>query len=231
MYESLALEHSSTVERAAEAIRQALFAGELAPGTPLREVAIAAQLGVGRSTVREALTLLTGEGLATRFPNRGVLVTAYDRDQVHDLIGARQVLEAAGAHAWAGAAERARADVRAALAEYAGLAAAGAPARAITEAHLVFHRAVVALTGTTRLVGLAEQLYAEIRLALAHLDRARGNAVEQVDDHRALLAVIERGAPSDVDQAVAAHLADAESSIVDSLVDLPVRTDPAGWEA
>ncbi|MEJ7757392.1 MAG: hypothetical protein WKF83_14770 [Nocardioidaceae bacterium] len=34
MYESLLLEHTSTVDRAAEVLRHALFAGDLAPGTP-----------------------------------------------------------------------------------------------------------------------------------------------------------------------------------------------------
>src|SRR4028119_858618 len=40
---------------AAAALRQALFAGDLAAGAPLREVARADSLGVGRSTIREAL--------------------------------------------------------------------------------------------------------------------------------------------------------------------------------
>ncbi|UYM07150.1 GntR family transcriptional regulator [Solicola gregarius] len=218
MYGSLEFEHSSTVERVAESLRHALFAGELAPATPLREVGLAEQLGVARSTVREALTLLTGEGLVTRKPNRGVAVTSYDRDQVHDLVGARLVVERAGAHAWPDAQPELRDAVRTALSRYAKLAESGASARDITEAHLDFHRRIVGLTGNERLSALADQLYAEIRLALAHLDRLRSNARAQIADHRRLLELIETGDADAVDDAMRAHLDGAETSIREALL-------------
>lgn len=218
MYDSLELEHSSTVERAAESLRHAMFAGEIAPGTPLREVAIAEQLGVARSTVREALTLLTGEGLVTRKPNRGVAVTSYDREQVHDLVAARLVVERAGAHSWAAADDELRNAVHTALSRYADLAESGAPVRDITEAHLDFHRRIVELTGNARLAALADQLYAEIRLALAHLDRLRSNARAQIDDHRRLLELIETADANTVDDALHAHLDGAETSIYEALL-------------
>ena len=48
---TLHLEHASTVDRVASELRRAVFDGELESGTPLREVAIAASLGVSRPTV------------------------------------------------------------------------------------------------------------------------------------------------------------------------------------
>jgi DNA-binding GntR family transcriptional regulator len=75
MFESLTLdEPASTVDRVADELRRAVFEGELESGTPLREHGLAESLGVGRSTVREALTILVAEGLATRAPNKGVAV-------------------------------------------------------------------------------------------------------------------------------------------------------------
>ncbi|MBA2560464.1 MAG: GntR family transcriptional regulator, partial [Propionibacteriales bacterium] len=85
MYDDLQLAHSSTVDRAADEIRRALFAGQLAPGTPLREVALSDAMGVGRSTIREALTVLVAEGIAVRSPNRGVAVKELDASDVHDV--------------------------------------------------------------------------------------------------------------------------------------------------
>ena len=76
------LEHASTVDRVAEELRRAVFDGELESGTPLREVALAESLGVSRPTVREALTVLVAEGLATREPNRGVAVATPDPESV-----------------------------------------------------------------------------------------------------------------------------------------------------
>ncbi|MGH3498684.1 MAG: GntR family transcriptional regulator [Nocardioidaceae bacterium] len=213
MYDSLALEHSSTVDRAAEALRRALFAGDLAPGTPLREVALAESLGVARSTVREALGVLTAEGLVTRIPNRGVVVTDHDPAQVHDVVRARVVLETGGARCWPTADETAREAVRTAVAAYEQLAQERAGVRAISEAHLAFHVSLVALTGSERLVTMAQSLAAEIRLALAHVDRVRGNLPQQVESHRRVLALLEAGDTETVVAELERHLHDAQSSI------------------
>ena len=90
----LDLEHLSTVDRVADELRRAVFDGELESGTPLREVALADSLGVSRSTVREALAALVGEGLATREPHRGVV-----RRDPRPRLGPRRLPGPAGAGA------------------------------------------------------------------------------------------------------------------------------------
>lgn len=213
MYDSLELEQTSTVERAAEALRRALFAGDLEPGTPLREVALADSLGIARSTVREALGLLAMQGLVTRIPYRGVVVAALDPADVHDVITARLALEESGVRAWPTATDDAREAAREALEAYAAAARSGTGPGPLAEAHLAFHRALVGLTGSARLVATAAALHGELRLALAGVDRRRGNAQQQAAAHRELLVVIAAG---DADAAVVAsraHLADAEESI------------------
>ena len=83
---TLSLEPVTTVDRVAEELRRSLFEGELGPGTPLREMALADALNVSRSTVREALGYLVAEGLADRVPNRGTQVRRLD-----PVAGARRV--------------------------------------------------------------------------------------------------------------------------------------------
>lgn len=212
-FDSLSLEHSSTVDRVADALRRALFDGDLLPGTPLREVAIAEAMGVARSTVREALGVLVAEGLAAREPNRGVHVAALDPVAVHDVALARTVLEVAGVRRWAGAAEEARDAVRKALEDFARIAEASGTSTELTAAHLAIHQAFVGLTGSSRLDAVAEALSAEVRLGLAKVDRIRRNAEEQVASHRELLDQLEAG---DVEAAAAElerHLAHGEESM------------------
>jgi len=216
-YETLKLEHSSTVDRVAEELRRALFDGELEAGTPLRELALAEAMGVSRSTIREALAILVAEGLATREPNRGVHVTELDPDSVHDVCTARAVLETAGARCWPEAAEADREAVRRAVEDFAAAGDSGASPAELTAAHLAVHRAFVALTGSPRLVSLATSLTAEIRLALAKVDRIRRNAGDQVHAHRALVSRLDA---HDVDGAVdelTRHLRDAEASMLAAL--------------
>ncbi len=216
-FETLRLGHSSTVERAAEELRRAVFDGELESGTPLREVAIAASLGVSRSTVREALTMLVSEGLAVREPHRGVSVAATDAGAVRDVCRARWILEGAGVRRWARATQGQRDLVHSTLAAYTSAVHADASYPELNERHLAFHVSLVGLTGSPRLVTMADHLVVELKLALAQVDRIRRNAHDQVDSHAALVQLLDR---DEVDQAsdfLRAHLADAERSIIGAL--------------
>ena len=214
---SLSLELSSTVDRVADELRRAVFDGEVESGTPLREVAIAESLGVSRPTVREALTVLVAEGLATREPNRGVSVASPDPDSVRDICRVRLVLEGSGVRRWSTAEARLRDTVRTPLVRYTTAVRSGASYQQLNERHLAFHVSLVGLTDSPRLVAMAESLMVELKLALAQVDRIRRNAHDQADSHTALVMLLERG---DIDGASAfleRHLADAEESILAAL--------------
>lgn len=217
VFATLHLERPSTVDRVAEELRRALFDGEIGPGSPLREVALAGALGVSRSTIREALGVLVGEGLATREPNRGVFVTELDPDAVGDVGRARAIVELAGVRRWAEASEEARDRVRKALGHFEDVASSHATPSQLTAAHLAIHRSFAALTESARLVGFADALYAEIRLGLARVDRIRRNAPEQVTSHHALLDLLETGDPDKIADALGAHLRHAESSMLEAI--------------
>jgi DNA-binding GntR family transcriptional regulator len=214
---TLRLEHASTVDRVADELRRAVFDGELESGTPLREVAIAASLGVSRPTVREALTVLVAEGLATREPNRGVSVASPQADSVRDVCAARLVLEGAGIRRWGEATEEQRALVHSTLDAYIAATAADVSYQELNERHLAFHVSLVGLTGSPRLVAMQENLVVELKLALAQVDRIRRNAHDQADSHAALVRLLEC---EDLDAAydfLVLHLADAQEEIIEAL--------------
>src|SRR6478735_11669280 len=160
----LELENSSTVDRAAEEIRRAMFAGQLEPGTPLREVALSEAMGVGRSTIREALAAVVAEGVAVRVPHKGVAVKQLSPDDVADISLARASLEASGVRRWPDASGAERTAVRTAVDAYAALARVSADPSALAEAHLQIHRALVGLTGSDRLLAAADAYGGELRL-------------------------------------------------------------------
>ncbi len=216
-FATLSLEPVSTVDRVAEELRRSLFEGELDPGTSLREVALAAALGVSRSTVREALGMLVAEGLADRVPNKGTQVRRLGPEQVRDVCQARVVIETAGILRWGEAGEALRDDVRRALQAFSDLTGTDYSPAEFTAAHLDIHRALSALTGSERLVAVAESLHAEVRLALAHVDRARGNATEQVHSHADLLSLLERSDLQAAADELAEHLGGAEASMMEAI--------------
>jgi DNA-binding GntR family transcriptional regulator len=214
MYDSLSVERSSTVDRAVEELRRALFSGQITPGTPLREVALSEAMGVARSTIREALGALVAEGMAVRVAHKGVAVRQLTDDDVRDVIAARFTLESAGMRAWAQATGDARREPRRALERYALVARSGTDAGVVTEAHLQIHRAFVALTGSARLLSAFDSIAAEIRLGLAHLDRVRANTEEQIVDHKCLVATLEDGSVDSVLAELERHLNAAQVSLL-----------------
>jgi len=210
-------EPASTVDRVAEELRRALFEGELEAGTPLREQALAASLGVARSTVREALAILVTEGLAIRAPNKGVAVSSPDATAVRDVCAARFVLEGAGVRAWRQATDEARAAVHETLDAYISAVHAGGSYQELNERHLAFHGSLVGLTGSPRLTQMHEQLVTELKLTLAQVDRIRRNAHEQAESHADLVALLDADRVDAAYRFLDRHLADAADAIIEAL--------------
>lgn len=75
-------------------LRQALITGGFTAGERIREVELAARLGVSRGTLREALRHLEQEGLIVTNPHRGTFVVNPTPEEVADIFGLRIALEA-----------------------------------------------------------------------------------------------------------------------------------------
>lgn len=90
-------EGASAVQRAYSPVASAIVSGTLRAGTLITEGEVSAALGMSRTPVREAFLLLQARGLLTLHPKKGALVTALDDDQVHELLQARVMIEAASA--------------------------------------------------------------------------------------------------------------------------------------
>jgi DNA-binding GntR family transcriptional regulator len=74
-------------------LREAIISGDLADGSPLRQDALAEELGVSRIPVREALARLEAEGLVASSPHKGYVVTALSREEILELFELRSLLE------------------------------------------------------------------------------------------------------------------------------------------
>ena len=66
--------HNSLHDEVAASLREEIFAGRLAPGSFVDEAALCAQLEISRTPLREALKVLTAEGLLRHEPRRGCFV-------------------------------------------------------------------------------------------------------------------------------------------------------------
>ena len=75
------------------ALEEAIVAGELAPGTVLRQEQVSERYGVSRTPVREALRRLAALGLVSFEPNRGFRVRTLSRESMWEAFLVRAELE------------------------------------------------------------------------------------------------------------------------------------------
>src|SRR6516225_1665491 len=87
------LENLTLWQRVHDHLREEILAGRLPAGTELQEVALAAELGVSRGPLREAIGRLAAEGLVTVRPRRGAVVRSLSKQEFLEAYQVREALE------------------------------------------------------------------------------------------------------------------------------------------
>ncbi|MEU5099459.1 GntR family transcriptional regulator [Streptomyces sp. NPDC020996] len=140
-------------------VRRAITSGQLGPGAPIRQEALAEQLGVSRLPLREALKSLEAEGLVVHEAHRGYFVAELSLADLREVYRIRQLLEAEAVRQ---ASENldgpALAAIEAAQHEVEQAAAAG-DVSAMTAANRRFHFALYETAGMPRLARLITTLW------------------------------------------------------------------------
>ena len=197
---------SSLHDEVAAQLRERIFAGELPPGTFLDEVRLAEQMSISRTPLREALKVLTAEGLVRHEPRRGCFVnevTEQDLDEIFPVIG---LLE--GRCAYEAAQHASDADI-AALDVLHQKLAKHAKARRINEyyeANFAIHEAIIRLAGNRWLAGVIADLRKILRLArLQHL-HAPGRLDQSLSEHLAVFAALKARDADGAEAAMRTHL-------------------------
>ena len=188
-------------EEAADAIRRAIISGDLQPGQRLREVALAAELGVSRPTLREALRTLVQEGLCEQEPHRGFAVASLDAEAIRDLTDTRLVLDRMAIEGiWASPAGMD-------LVEQAWSAYAEADPDAVSQhlAHLALHRALWQASGNSMLMRMWPVAESMSTLVLAQDQVVRRDPGRALAVHASLIDAIRSRDPEALDAAMAEH--------------------------
>lgn len=90
---SMPIQRQTISGMAVEALRERILRGDFPEGEPLRQDALADELGVSRIPVREALRQLEAEGLVTFSPHRGAVVASLSLDEIDELFELRAEIE------------------------------------------------------------------------------------------------------------------------------------------
>ncbi|AIY16785.1 FCD domain-containing protein [Pimelobacter simplex] len=180
-------------DQAAELLLTRIRAGEWQLGQKLPgETTLAPQLGVGRSTLREAIRQLAGRGVLASRQGAGVFVTALDvpedwdlvlrRADIVSVIEARTAIEAEAAAL--AAVRRTPTELRAIGRALAARARRRPDVEEHVDADMAFHRAVVVAAHNPVLVDLFDSFVPRSRIAMVEMLRL-GTAADHAADHTA----------------------------------------------
>lgn len=189
------LDSASLRERVYAALRDALVSGELAPGARLRDQALAAQLGVSRTPVREALQRLEDEGLVVTAPRAATRVAPLDARAAREAFPVVAALHALATRV--GVPRLTPTDLAAMRSANADLAAHIAALDAERIRHAIaaddrFHGVLLDAADNREITGALEHLMPKVRrLEFAQFGSLAGR--KSVRQHEAIIAAGERG--------------------------------------
>ena len=195
------------------ALRDAIFAGTLRPGTRLSVPALASQLGVSRSPVREAVLRLTQEQLAREEPRRGAVVASVGPEELARLYEVREVLEGLAARlAVENCGRRLVTDLEAVLA-YHAQAVEDAALDTHMEADMRFHSLIRKASGNPELIGILDSIQTRVRLAMITTTVTAGPR-RALADHQAILDAISSGDPGEAERRAREHVSRLRRSLL-----------------
>lgn len=204
-------------DEAADRIREAVFAGVFPPGSPLREVELAASLDVSRGSVREGLAVLEREGLVRSAWHRGTRVIDLTVQDAEEVYSVRAALEGLASRSAVGRVDLD--ELHRLVDAMASRLAAGAPSDELLALDIRFHDTVYEAAGNRRLVeawrAVRSQVYL-FQLTRIRLGRDGYRAVV-VDEHRDIVRLLAAGDTEAVTRSAEEHVRSALRVLVGAL--------------
>jgi DNA-binding GntR family transcriptional regulator len=200
------LVHNSLHDEVAAQLRDRIFAGELLPGTFLDEARLAEELRISRTPLREALKVLTAEGLVRHEPRRGCFVNEVTEQDLDEIFPVIALLEGRCAR---------EAAVNATDADLLELDALHdklnrhARAKRINDYYTVnfaIHEAIITLANNRWLAQVIGDLRKIVKLSRLQQLHAPGRLEQSLSEHMAVFAALKARDPEGAEAAMRTHL-------------------------
>ena len=200
------LEHVSLPEAVGRALRYRILNNELPAETRLVEANLAAEFGVSRGTIRDAMRSLQAEGLIAIVPRRYSIVTRMSTQDAEDVCYARWALEDASVSQGFGDQHAELVSALRAALERMAAAAEADDMDALVECDTRFHELLLDTSGRRRLKDLWSMLNSQMgALMRSEIERQGIDLAEAVERHRAFLDAVEKGDTPELRAAVRDH--------------------------
>ncbi len=219
-------DRSSLQQKTYDLLRRAILNGKLPPGHRLVEYKLAAQLGVSRLPVREAIRKLEQEGLVVVDPRRAVHVCGIDPVEAKETYALRMILE--GAAAGFAAAHASESDLQRLRDNLDTMerAIAAQDRLGIQEANYDFHDTLVEMCGNKKLIELVHRVRDSIeRFRRLYANRIGFTEVRSREHYPIYQAIADRDSERS-EQLMRSHLGGSLEMLLNSLRSIQDNQSP-----
>ncbi len=164
--------------------------GQLDP-IRLDERQLSQKLGVSRTPIREALTLLEQEGFVRAVPRRGIYVVKKSKKEIYEMIVVWAALEGMSARLAAKHASEEQLSALSVLFQKFKDEPLSDQLNEYSEANIAFHQAIVKLGGCDLLVEMTQNLFIHIRAIRTVSLRENNRAAQSISEHIAIIRALE----------------------------------------
>lgn len=198
--------HNSLHEQVADTLRQQIFSGTLAPGSFVDEVALCERLSISRTPLREALKVLTAEGLVRHEPRRGCFVNEVTEQDLDEIFPVIALLE--GRCAYEAAHHASDADLAALETMHDRLQKAARGKRIVEyyDTNYAIHEAIITLANNRWLAQVIGDLRKILKLARLQQLHAPGRLEQSLNEHMAVFAALKARDSEGAEVAMRTHL-------------------------
>ena len=200
----LPLARRALYEDVADRLRAQIFERELEPGAWIDEMKLAAEYGISRTPLREALKVLAAEGLVAMKPRRGDYVAEMRRDDVAEVYLLLALLEADAAGQAARRADEAQRSRLQALHERLEKQVRQRDAFFATNER--FHMALLEIAGNRWRTQIVADLRKVMKLNRHHSLFKQGRIADSLAEHRALMVALLARDAAKASRLMRAHL-------------------------
>ncbi|MFG1377702.1 GntR family transcriptional regulator [Xanthobacter autotrophicus] len=175
----------------------------------LDERQLSETLGVSRTPIREAMTVLEQEGFVRSVPRRGIFVVRKTKREILDLIVVWAALEGMAARlAATSASDDEIAGLRRLFNEFEAMPPAGpiaGPMHEYSQANIAFHQAVIRMGGCRLIVDMTGNLFLHMRAIRAVSVRQENRFEISMREHMAIIDALEQRDPDLAERLVREH--------------------------
>jgi DNA-binding GntR family transcriptional regulator len=203
-------------DRVYEILKRSILFQEIPPGEKIDEEAIARQLGVSRTPIRETLCRLENEGIVKIVPRRGAFVVKHSREKINEILIVREALEGLAARLAVGQVNGQTLDrLKLLLKDFSESNIRGRSKEYI-QADIDFHNLIIQASANNLLIGIMNTLNDHVQMLRLQTAALEGRPEQSLVEHFDILDALERKAPDSAELLMRKHIRNVRESALDS---------------